>query len=996
MDSSWRLFEACQLQPKETTRDNYAADLQKSLRGELSSVSSAEQFFQSTFPAGGMRDVCGRIFNRLSVGDASNEPSVYRLGTAFGGGKTHTLIALAGASQFPDLIVKGVTPIPAETVPSAPVRLATFTGENSDVERGAVIPGSNGLRAKSLIGQLAWQLGGKEAFEDFRVYDRNLTSPGSEDLHRLIGYGPCLILIDELVQWLDRIDNSGLDSGLQNVRTLFSSLAKAVEQSPNAALVITTPDPAGDAYRGSTQLALDVLNELDSILARIAYQAIPTDTPDVPAILRRRLFSSIEETARNSVAEAYASLWSRSRALITPPPPDQTVKQWFYDHYPIHPDTLSVIVEKVAANPNFQRTRGILRLLGKAVHHLKASDHAESALLIHPHHIDPAFPEINAELTTRIEHVDFASAIEADITSPDSTAERIDQTRPTKPARRIARAALLASLAPLATARGATPGDLVRAAVTPRDEDPSVIANAVTEFRNQALYVNDDPNAHRIEFTTVQNLNRLLLERRSAVTAIEISDHVKQSITDCFAPAANARTRFAAAIFPSGSDIPDNSNSVGLGVLNYEWIDQSSTNREAVLANFYRNRPLSGSGERPREYKNNLLILVADPVRANDLTGHARRFIAAQSIKQRPPPSLLEYQQKSLELELASARKDLYVAIQKLYANLYYPSTDATVSESTLLQHQRISPELAAEKPGDGQFAVTRTLIDRQKLITADNAALNPDSYWTKRRNLAKGKVPLTDIREEFAREPGNYMVPNDEVALAVFRKALDSGRFIIQTGSGQVIREGSRMVRLDYQGAYAYLASNACPKCWLPETDCRCKVVEPELCDQCGQIKHDGPCQLVEPFKEIPDFGCESRPLNVVVKELRRHAQANDATVTGLESVTLYGGDAGFINFMISLIGQSLPAQVNYELHGAGIRLEVADMKAEQWSSVMARVAPVLERDADPTRVELTIPFRQSDEEAIDRLLDQFPGTHEGGIKASFKQRKAVAASGE
>ena len=992
MDSSLRLLAACQLQPVETTRDNYAADLQQSLRGELSSEIAARQFFHSTYPAGGMQDVCGRIFKRLSVGNASNEPSVYRLGTAFGGGKTHTLISLAGASHFPNLIQEEVTPVPRECMPPKPVRLATFSGENSDVERGAPIPGSDGLRAKSLIGQLAWQLGGDQAFEDFRIYDRNLSSPGSEDLRRLLGYGPCLILIDELVQWLDRIANSNSPDRLQNVRTQFSSLAQAVEHSPNAALVITTPDPAADAYGDSTQLTLDMLNELDSILARVAYQALPTDIPDIPSILRRRLFSSVNEPARNLVSEAYATLWRRNRALITPPPPDKSVQQWFYDHYPIHPDSLAVIVQKIAANPNFQRTRGVLRLLGKTAHHLKSSELDDDALLIHPHHIDPSFPEINAELTTRIEHSEFASAIVADITSPGSTANRIDQTRPTRPARRIARAALLSSLAPVATARGATPGDLVRAVVTPLDEDPSVIANAVTEFRNQALYVNDNPNALRVEFTTVPNLNRLLLERRNAVTAAEISAHVRQAIANCFAPSANSKTKFESVIFPSNSDIPDNRNSVSLGVINGEWITQESAIRNEALTNFYRNRP-SGSSERPREYKNNLLVLIADADHANVLARHARRAIAAQSIKEQPPASLQEYQLKNLDLELANARRDLFVSIQKLYVNLYYPSTDATVNASTLLQHQRISPELAAERPGDGQFALIRTLIDRRKLVTADNAELNPETYWAKRINLAKGKVPLTDIREEFAREPGNYMVPNDTVALTIFRKGLDSGELIAQTGSGQVIQEGSRLVRLDYQGAYVYLASIACPTCHLPKSECQCNESESELCEKCGKAKHDGSCAEFKQVGQIPDFRCEFKPLNVAVKDLRRHLQDHDATLDELDSLTLYGENARFINFLVSLLGQSTPAQVNYQLHGTGILLDVTGMETEQWSSVMARIAPILEREAEPLVAELVVQLGQSDEQAIDQLLDQLPGTHEGGMATSIKTREARVA---
>ena len=108
------LFNACQLRSEESTRDNYAADLQHSLQEELSTLELARQFFQSTYPTNGMKDICRAIFNRLKYGDASNEPSVYRLGSGFGGGKTHTLIALAGTARFPILVKQGETTAPAE------------------------------------------------------------------------------------------------------------------------------------------------------------------------------------------------------------------------------------------------------------------------------------------------------------------------------------------------------------------------------------------------------------------------------------------------------------------------------------------------------------------------------------------------------------------------------------------------------------------------------------------------------------------------------------------------------------------------------------------------------------------------------------------------------------------------------------------------------------------------------------------------------------------
>ena len=996
IDQSNHLFSACQLRAEESTRDNYAADLQRSLNEELSTPESARQFFQSTYPTNGMKDICRRIFRRLKLGDLSNEPSVYRLGSAFGGGKTHTLIALAGAAWHSTLIAEGVTTVPDDCAPDEEVRLVTFTGENSDVERGALIPGTNDVRAKSLVGHLAWQLGGETAFNEFKTYDDNFTSPGSEDLRLLLGEQPCLILVDELVQWLDRMENSAHSSQLPNIRTLFSSLAQAVGACPNAVLVVTTPDPASDAYKGATQEALDILDEVDSVFARISHQTIPSDPPDLPAIIRHRLFSHVDPNARDDVSSAYAELCRRSSALIAPPPQDRTVFDWFKDNYPLHPDTLRVIVERIASNENFQNTRGILRLLGMTAHHLKNSDQGGRALLIHPHHIDPANSEIHAELTTRIERGEFESAIVADIIGPESTAARIDGPRPTRPARRIARTALLASLTPIGSTRGATASELVRSVITPYDEDPSVVANAITEFRNTALFVNDDPGVADIQFTTFPNLNRMLLERRNSVPTSEVNQRIKQAITDCFTmPRQRSQNHLQVAVFPSGSDIPDNPDSVALGIINYEWLTQGEKGVVQAIANFSRNGPGSG-GQAPRQYVNNFVVLVADRDQRGDMVRHARRYAAARYIKDNPPATLQPYQRQNLETELTSAEKDLFIAIQRLYVNLYYPSSDHLISDDTRMQYVVISPEVASEKPGDGQYAVIQTLSSRRKLITPQNPDLNP-TYWQERPNLRSGKIELKNVKEEFARVPSNYMLLNGSVADELLRKALDRSAIVIQTGAGQTITAGSEFRVTDDPQAWVYLRDKACDDCLHYQDDCVCSREAPQYCPDCGNELHPGQCQSEDLgrslFDVAPSFssGLEPQPLNVLAADLRHHMEQHGMSTEDVAYVKLHGDKAEFINFVCSLIGQNDKTTVSYNLRRTmDLELTVRDMDTTEWSRNLSRIAPALERleGMQVMAATVNIAADDSDSAPLVSFLSQLPPSRVAGMEAAFIPR--------
>ena len=271
--------------------------------------------------------------------------------------------------------------------------------------------------------------------------------------------------------------------------------------------------------------------------------------------------------------------------------------------------------------------------------------------------------------------------------------------------------------------------------------------------------------------------------------------------------------------------------------------------------------------------------------------------------------------------ELTKApRKTLFVAIQRLYVNLYYPSTDHPIANDTLLHHVLISPEVAAEKPGEGQYAVIQTLTSRRKLITLEGADLDPESYWKRRPNLRGGKVGLVSLKEEFAREPGNYMLLNGTVADALLRKALDWRAIVIQTGAGQTITEGRELTRTNDPEAVVYLRDNACPDCLYLRADCQCAEAPPsppQVCPHCGRAVHDGPCTTGMLFA-VPSFssGLDPKPLNVLAAELRRHMQEHSVTIADIEKVTLGGGKADFINFLGSVLGQNCKASVDYDLH--------------------------------------------------------------------------------
>lgn len=357
------VFQACKPRPTDLTNSSYAADLHRAIREELEDQEAALAFFQGTYPTQAMRTACRMVFDRLHNGRSSEQPAVYRFNSRYGGGKTHTLIALAMACLYPELVRQEPeqTPIPSQLATDG-VKLVAFTGENVDPLSGTDMDGS-GNRAKSLTGYVAYYLGGQEALEEFREHDNRLTDPGAENIRRLIGEGPTLILVDELVRWIARVLQNP-DLNREGVKTTISALAEAVDNSPKAVLVVTSPEPGHDAFQNATAVLTAIMGDLDSLLSRNGHDMVPADEADTAAILRQRLFYGWDETARLETASAYAEIWKRHR----PADADRAERE-FYDCYPFHPSVLFKTGETSHTHrQRSRRPRGQAQTDGHLVH----------------------------------------------------------------------------------------------------------------------------------------------------------------------------------------------------------------------------------------------------------------------------------------------------------------------------------------------------------------------------------------------------------------------------------------------------------------------------------------------------------------------------------------------------------------------------------------------------------------------------------------------------
>ena len=302
------------------SESDFAADLAQVLRGDApDEYKDPVKFFANTHPTRGLKDLLRNVCLRLS-GSPHQVASIFRLDTNYGGGKTHALIALTHA-------IKGMAGVPnvAEfldpaLLPTVKVRIAAFDGENADPLNGR--PLEPGLRAYTPWGELAYALAGRDGYELVRNSDQQGGAPGAATIRELFGGEPTLILLDELSIYLRKLKAKERERAGGQLTAFLTSLFKAIESTPNAAVVYTLAIGKGgkatDAYSDENQFIADKMEEAESVSARKAALLDPTEEDETVKILRRRLFGRIDDARATAVAEAYRQLWEQHRDKLPP------------------------------------------------------------------------------------------------------------------------------------------------------------------------------------------------------------------------------------------------------------------------------------------------------------------------------------------------------------------------------------------------------------------------------------------------------------------------------------------------------------------------------------------------------------------------------------------------------------------------------------------------------------------------------------------------------
>lgn len=624
-----------------------------------------DRFFNSTYLTEGLISLASEVLRRLS-GDISRN-AVFNMATQFGGGKTHALALLYHlASNGPEangfmgvnkiLERSGLASVPAATT-------AVFVGTEFDSIFGR---GREGEPIRMTPwGEIAFQLAGEQGFQIVKEHDAKLIAPGGDVIRALLPRDrPCLILMDELMNYASRFRKQGLSDQLYNFIQNLSMVASGL---PNVVVAISIP---------TSQLEMTSEDEADfsrykKVLDRVGKPVILSSDADISEIIRRRLFEwerlspeghVILDQEAIKTCQAYAD-WTREHKLQIPAWFDvDHAEEAFKATYPFHPLTISVFKRKWQSLPRFQRTRGVLRLLGLWIS--KAFKDGWSGA-----HRDPLIGLGTAPLEDR----DFrAAALEqlgepllevpviTDIVgTPESHATRLDSqsTDTIKNARlhrKVATAIFFESNGGMTRSEEATLPE-VRLAVAQPDIDIGNVETVLEALKNSCYYIDERGS----KFSVRPGINKIFADSRASVNDPDVEEKMHQAIREVF----NKGKTIRPVAFPEkSSDIPDQPTFT-LAVLSPDHnLREPST--MALVEEMTR-----GHGSSARFYKSALVWSISDG--SPTLKSKARDLLAWENILEQESGLQLDEAQKSqVRDNVRSISRELHEAVWWSYKSL--------------------------------------------------------------------------------------------------------------------------------------------------------------------------------------------------------------------------------------------------------------------------------------------------------------------------------------
>jgi hypothetical protein len=478
---------------------------------------TAENFFRITFLTEGLKRVLIGTMQRLA--GAGGDP-VIGLQTTFGGGKTHTLLAIyhvAGTSDLDRL--EGVPPLAkaAGITSWHKANVAVFTGSSKGPDVSLNL--DKGPKVHTLWGYLAWKLLGQEGLDIVQEAETARTNPGSELLVSLLKRAaPCVILLDEVVLYARQLP----DDCFEALLSFIQSLTEAAKLVPGVLIVGSLIESKSEAGGPKGE---EALLRLERVFGRVQTSWQPAVGDETYEIIRRRMFQMLDtegERAREQTIKVFHDLYRKNAADFPPEAKDGRYLELLRVSYPIHPELFERLSKDWASLPTFQRTRGVLKFMANVVGVLWQQQAKDP--LITAARVPLANERVRASVLYPLDSA-FNAVVDREVDGDGSLpaqleanpSRRITQARA---ATRAARAIFLATAPHAGAPNAGVTAQSIRLACAEPGDQLAIFGEALGELTVSAAYLYEE--AGRYWFSTRSNLNRDADYRAKALPAHEV------------------------------------------------------------------------------------------------------------------------------------------------------------------------------------------------------------------------------------------------------------------------------------------------------------------------------------------------------------------------------------------------------------------------------------------------------------------------------------------
>lgn len=358
-------------------------------------LSDPLEFFKRTFITDNMLELLENVLEAFE----GRKKRTFALYSFYGGGKTHTILAVIHAFRNPEVltqpeILSGLEPEErgklesiADRIKGLNVKVVPFAGEFSKYSGSPLSPTSaGGCTYRTVWGYLAHALG---KYDEFSEFDVKLSAPQQDVIERMLSGSRVLFVFDEIMDYLVNLVGGEYSGYARAVVNFFEYFIQALKSSESVAILTLPVDFSGKMdwqnterdwrYKDVEEIASSLWNTLKE--NAVLVEPLSSGGSDIVNVLRKRLFEEIPGFVKDKTIQRYREKVENYINYFGSKDYVEDIKKT----YPFSPEYIRLL-ENLILRTGLQKTRDALTISMQALRDIH-SGNADPDLIM-PWHID--------------------------------------------------------------------------------------------------------------------------------------------------------------------------------------------------------------------------------------------------------------------------------------------------------------------------------------------------------------------------------------------------------------------------------------------------------------------------------------------------------------------------------------------------------------------------------------------------------------------------------